>query len=164
MKRIDLSLVGGLLLILLGLLFGLQNFGIIESAMVWLWVVFFGAGGLGFLYVFLTNREQWWAIIPACSLGGLAVLIALSMLFPRFGGVFGRTLFLGAVGLSFWIIYFLKRDYWWAVIPGGVLFTLALLPLLSEFVDGLIVARFLKRVKELLENPVELILSAGDRA
>ena len=139
MKRIDLSMVGGLLLVLLGLLFGLQTFGLIESAMVWLWVLFFGAGSLGFLYVFLTNREQWWAIIPACSLGGLAVLIALGMLFPRLGGAFGGTLFLGAVGLSFWIIYFLKRDFWWAVIPGGALFTLALLPLLSEFVDGLIV-------------------------
>jgi hypothetical protein len=139
MRKIDLSMVGGLLLILLGLLFGLQTFGLIESAMVWLWVVFFGAGSLGFLYVFVTNREQWWAIIPACTLGGLSVLIALGELFPRLGGAFGGALFLGAVGLSFWIIYLLKRDFWWAVIPGGALFTLALLPLLSEFMDGMVV-------------------------
>ena len=35
-------------------------------------------------------------------------------------------MFLGTIGLSFWVIYLTRRDFWWAVIPGGALMTLAL--------------------------------------
>ena len=35
-------------------------------------------------------------------------------------GAWGGALFLGSIGLAFWVIYFVRRDFWWAVIPGGV--------------------------------------------
>jgi hypothetical protein len=37
-----------------------------------------------------------------------------------------------AIGVSFWIIYLTRRDFWWAVIPGGVLITVALIAGLGD--------------------------------
>jgi hypothetical protein len=40
------------------------------------------------------------------------------------------------LGLGFWVVYLVRRVYWWAIIPGGVLFTLALVAGLSETMAG----------------------------
>ena len=98
-----------------------------------IWLTLFGLGGLVFLWVFISNNENWWAIIPGFTLLGLAALIGFG---DRMGAL-GGALFLGAIGLSFWVIYILKRDFWWAIIPGGTLFTLALVAGLSEWLPGL---------------------------
>ncbi len=37
----------------------------------------------------------------------------------------GGSIMLGAVGLSFFMIYIFHHEHWWAIIPGGVLMTLA---------------------------------------
>ena len=114
-----------ILLILAGFLLLLQNFGILPFAFDLLWALIFGAAGLAFVAVFAGDQRNWWAIIPGFTLLGLGGLIGLSVIFPRAAGVLGGTLFLGAIGLSFWVIYLVRRDFWWAVIPGGTLITLA---------------------------------------
>lgn len=119
--------VGGALIVV-GLLFLLQNFGLLGGLDNLIWVVLFGGGGLVFLSVFAVNRDQWWAVIPGFTLLGLSALIA----FGDRLGTWGGALFLGAIGLSFWVIYFVRRDFWWAVIPGGVLITLAFVAALSD--------------------------------
>ncbi|MFQ5812924.1 MAG: hypothetical protein ACE5I2_07030 [Anaerolineae bacterium] len=43
---------------------------------------------------------------------------------------------MGGIGLAFWVIYFQKREYWWAVIPGGVMFTVALIAGLDAVFEG----------------------------
>jgi len=48
----------------------------------------------------------------------------------------GGVLFLAAIGLAFWVIYFTKRELWWAVIPGGAMFTLALVAGLESVFEG----------------------------
>lgn len=126
-NRSALAIGGGL--VILGLLFLLQNFGFLGSLESLVWVVLFGLGGLAFLYVFASNREQWWAVIPGFTLLGLSAVIG----FGDQMGAFAGALFLGAIGLSFWVIYFVRRDFWWAVIPGGVLMTLAAVAALSEY-------------------------------
>lgn len=118
----------GALLIVLGLLFLLQNFGVFGGLENVIWLVLFGAGGLAFLWVFLSNQAQWWAIIPGFTLLGIALLIG----FGERLGTWGGALFLGAIGLSFWVIYLLHREHWWAIIPGGALATLALVAGLSD--------------------------------
>ena len=135
MKDNRVSIGIGLLLVIAGALFLLQNFGVLGSFDQLLWVVLFGGGGLAFVGVFLGDREQWWAIIPGFTLLGLAGLIAFG---DRLGAL-GATLFLGAIGLSFWVIYAIRREYWWAIIPGGALVTLALVAGLAEAVPGLAV-------------------------
>ena len=122
----------GALLIVLGILFLLQNFNLLGSFESILWLAIFGIGGLVFLWVFFSNREQWWAIIPGFTLLGLALLVG----FGDRLGAWGGAIFLGAIGLSFWVIYVLRRDFWWAIIPGGALVTLALVAGLSDLIPN----------------------------
>ena len=139
MKRFDartVNTVGAILLIVVGILLLLQNFGILVGVVALIWSLIFGVGGLIFLYMFLTDRTQWWAIIPGFTLLGLAALITLDQFLPRVGDALGGTLFLGGIGLAFWVIYFLNREHWWAVIPGGVMFTVALIAGLDAVFEG----------------------------
>ena len=136
MKRFDVRTVGAILLIVVGILLLLQNLGILGGVVALIWSLIFGVGGLIFLYMFLTDRTQWWAIIPGFALLGLAALITLDQFLPRVGDALGGTIFLGGIGLAFWVIYFLNREHWWAVIPGGVMFTVALIAGLSSIFEG----------------------------
>ena len=87
---------------------------------------------MGFLAALARNRAHWWAAIPGCALLGIALLIALDDLAPTLTSDWGGPLFLGMLGLGFWVVYLVRRVYWWAIIPGGALFTLALVAGLSE--------------------------------
>lgn len=133
------TIILGALLVIIGLVFLAQNFGLFGGLENLIWVVLFGAGGLAFLYVFAVNRENWWAIIPGFTLLGLAALIGLG---DRLGAL-GGALFLGAIGLAFWVIYVLRRDFWWAIIPAGALTTLAVVAATADRVDGMVVGGFL---------------------
>lgn len=118
-------LFGGLL-VLAGIIFLLQQLfhwpvgGVLFSTL-------FAAGGFVFLFVFLRDHTKWWALIPGLTLLGLGLLIAMSDLFPRFADHFGAALFLGSIAIAFYLILFFKRDFWWAIIPAGVLTTIALI-------------------------------------
>jgi hypothetical protein len=128
MRRIDPRLIIGSLLILGGLLTLLDNLGIIKSAGDIFWGLIFGAGGLAFLYLYITNRSNWWALIPAFALLGLSASSLLSSWLDQWSGL----AFLGGLGLSFWMIYFTGRERWWAIIPGGVLITLGVISVLGN--------------------------------
>ena len=43
---------------------------------------------------------------------------------------------MGSISLAFWLVYFSNRNNWWAVIPAGVMLTLAVMPIISEQVSG----------------------------
>ena len=85
----------------------------------------FAIAAAAFLYVLIKNHENWWAAIPGMVLLGLAVLIAAGAFFPSFEANFGGSLFLAFIGLAFLVVLLVKLDNWWAVIPMGVMFTLA---------------------------------------
>jgi hypothetical protein len=134
-KQIWRFIVAGFL-ILLGVGTLLSNLNILPwdiTTMQWFWLLVFGGAGVAFVVVYLTNRENWWAVIPGFTLIGLAVLI--SDILPDNGDI-GGAIFLGMIGLSFWVIYAQKRDFWWAIIPGGVLVSLALMILFSGVLSG----------------------------
>jgi hypothetical protein len=137
MKRNSVSVGIGLLLVLAGGLFLLQNFGIVRFAWNLLWTMLFIAGAAAFLVVFVSNsHDNWWAAIPGFTLAGLSGLIAMGTLFPWMADRFGGSLFLGSIGLAFWAVYAVRREHWWAVIPGGVLFTLAFVAFLGSAEDS----------------------------
>lgn len=137
MKRFDLTMIIGIGLIVVGGLFMLQTFGVVEGMLPLLWILVFIASGAIFLYFFWNNREHWWALIPGFALIGLGGLIAISEYGPRELENLAATLFLGSIGLSFLIIYAINREHWWAIIPGGVLMSLALMVGLEELLgDG----------------------------
>ncbi|MFH1634127.1 MAG: hypothetical protein ABIG63_08965 [Chloroflexota bacterium] len=133
MKRFDLRIIWGGLLIVAGGLFLLQEFGIVSGAWDIIWIFLFGIAGVGFLYLYLSDRTQWWPLIPGVSLVSLAALILIEEFFP--GITWGGAIFLGGIGLSFWLIYLTNREAWWAIIPGGVLLTLAVVAAFESVAD-----------------------------
>ena len=138
MKRTELNALWGVLLIAGGALFLLQTLGIVSQGADLVVALLFGAGGMAFVYLFLRNHAQWWAVIPGFALLGLATLMVAEQVLPgKLGGMVGGPIFLGALGLSFWVVYLNQRDHWWAIIPGGVLLTLALVASVDEFSSGM---------------------------
>jgi len=135
MKKFDVRVIGGILLIAAGVLFLLEELGILTIGDL-VWPILFGAGGLVFLYVFMSNRAQWWALIPGCTLLGLAGLMAWEQLAPESAGEWGATFFLGGIGLGFLLITLNNREFWWAIIPAGTLFTVALVAGLASVLEG----------------------------
>jgi hypothetical protein len=140
-------IVLGVVLIVLGVLALLQNLGVfdffdllpyisIESGDVIgtaLVTLLFAGIGMIFLIVFVVNLQRnWWAVIPGFTLMGLAALIA----FGNRMGEAGAGMFLGAIGLSFLVIYLVRRAFWWAIIPAGVLCTLAVMVSLGSTLPG----------------------------
>lgn len=120
------STLWGVLLIALGAFFLLQVTGIFGALSGLFWSLAFAAGGAVFLYVFLTNlHTHWWAAIPGFTLMGLAALIFYDRFAPPFFADLGAAMFLAAIGAGFLIIFFTNREQWWAIIPGGVLFSVA---------------------------------------
>ena len=136
MRRFEVRVVGAILLIAVGILVLLQNLGVLAVDLALLWALLFGAGGVVFLYVFLTDRTNWWAIIPGFVLLSIAAIIALDQFAPQISESWGGALVLGGIGLAFWVVYLTSRENWWAVIPGGVMVTLALVTAISSVVEG----------------------------
>lgn len=133
MKK-DLSrFIFGALLVLAGILFLLQEFHVLGSAFEYLWVILMAAGAGVFLWVYFTKPEQWWAIIPGLTLAGLT-LVGLENLIPGIpAGNWTGAVFLGCIGLAFWLVYLRGPQHWWAIIPGGVLVTLAFVAGVDSF-------------------------------
>jgi hypothetical protein len=136
MNRFDPRLGLGVLLILGGILFLLQNFNLIPSDLGWLWSIVFAVVGAGFLSVFVANRAVWWPLIPGLVLLDLAVLILLGELAPGFAGRWGGAVFLAGLSLPFWAIYLVSRINWWSLIPAGVLATLGAVAALGPEEQG----------------------------
>lgn len=134
MKRFDLRILWGGLLILAGGLFLLQEMNLIPSAWDFIWAFVFGIAGCAFLLVYWTNRTQWWLLIPGLSLLSLGIFMLFEEILP--GADWIEAIFLAGIGLSFWLIYALNRENWWALIPGGVLVTLAVVAGIEPFVGG----------------------------
>jgi hypothetical protein len=126
-KRIDFRILLGILLIFGSILGFLELQGVLTDASAFFWAIAFGVAALVFLYIFFTDRNNWWAAIPGFTLAGLS---AASFL-PEGLGWDGLA-FLGGIGLGFWAVYFSGRERWWAIIPGGVLVTLGIVSMLSE--------------------------------
>lgn len=120
----------GVILIAAGILFLLSNLGMFEIR-GWLIGGLFCLGGLFFLNVFFENRVNWWAIIPGVILLDIGGLIVLSTLFPGQMGRLGGAFFLAGISLAFWLVFLRTRENWWAIIPGGILLTLASITLVD---------------------------------
>ncbi|MCC7360403.1 MAG: hypothetical protein IT317_13050 [Anaerolineales bacterium] len=137
MKRLDMRLIAGVLLIAGGIFYLLTNLGIIRWGGL-VWAGAFAIAALGFFAAVVNNRQQWWFIIPGMTLLALAALISLDYFAPALSEQLGGPLFLGGVGLSFLAIYVMDRKLWWAIIPAGALLTLAAVAGLenSESING----------------------------
>ena len=125
----------GVLLIIGGIIFLLENLGIVAIGEAF-WGILLGVAAIGFLSVYLTNRENWWALIPGMILLSVSALIILNTIFPGGTGELGGVIVLGGIGLAFLLIYLTNRENWWAIIPAGVMLTLSIVVLLGEVITG----------------------------
>jgi len=147
MKRIDLRIVFGALLLLGGALALLQSLGYLADASSFFWGSVLLLAGLAFIALLI--RGHWWSAIPGFTLAALGSLIFLPDSLHELGG----AIFLGGIAFSFWYIYFTDRvGRWWALIPAGVLTGLAVLVIASTrygqysgaiFLGGISIAFFL---------------------
>lgn len=130
-------LIWGLSLIAIGAFFLLQQLGWFGNVQLPFWAFAFGLLGVIFLVTFVSDRRQWWALIPGCIMLGLSVIIVNSEneFLPE---AQAGALFLFSIGLPFLLIYLVDRRQWWALIPGGVLTVIALLTMVlsSREVSG----------------------------
>ena len=124
-SKLFLPIVGGVLLILAGVIFLLNNLGMIALNWEMLIGPVFALGGLAFLVVFILNTDDWWALIPGFVLIAIGVISFMGQNMDSVADRWSGAIFLGLLGLSFLLIYLFHRDNWWAIIPGGVLLTLA---------------------------------------
>ncbi|MCS6827203.1 MAG: hypothetical protein NZ553_11365 [Caldilinea sp.] len=124
--RSDHQMWWGALLILLGVFLLLQATGILGALSDLFWALAFTAAGSVFLYTFLTAvQERWWAALPGFTLLGLAATIFYGRFAPPLLAGVGGAIFLGSIGLGFWAVFITNPRRWWAIIPGGVLVSLA---------------------------------------
>jgi hypothetical protein len=121
----------GLLLILGGVLLLLDNLNIIEGSNLF-WMIFLALLGVLFIGVFVSDRINWWALIPGIILLSVAILIGLATWVERFNETLGGAIVLGGIGLSFLVIYLVNHANWWAIIPAGVMFTIAVVAGISD--------------------------------
>ena len=131
---------GAALILIGGLFLAQQIFGLELHLGALIFASIFALGGAAFIFVLASHKENWWAAIPGMVLLGLAVLIALGQLLPEVARVCGGSIFLAFIGAAFLIVFLVKRDNWWAIIPMGVLFTLALAAWIGSVFNGMAVA------------------------
>src|SRR6185436_11864633 len=92
----------------------------------WIGSMFLFLIGLSFLIVYLNNRTRTWALLVAYILGVLGIAPAMASGGGDTAAYFG-SVFLFAIALPFFNLYFRSADKWWAIIPAGVMTTLSVI-------------------------------------
>lgn len=120
----------GLALIVMGVLFLIERLGVLPFGLNF-GMFLFGAPAVLFLLVFVSDRRQWWALIPASALAGLTLVVFNSEahLMPDEQAA---SLFLFSIGVPFLLIFAFDRRKWWALIPGGVMTVIAFMPTFAD--------------------------------
>ncbi|MCS6993586.1 MAG: hypothetical protein N2117_11080 [Anaerolineales bacterium] len=132
MQRLNFRTILGAGLILLGGLMLLEQMNLLQGVSSLFWGLALFAGAAYFVMFLLQNvRSHWWAVFPAAALAGIGGATLLPQALSRWESTF----FLGTMGAGFFVVYWLERNRWWAIIPGGVLLTLAALAPLND-VEG----------------------------
>jgi len=135
-KWLESRLIWGLLLILAGVVFLVQNLFHFELGGLF-WTFAFGVAGLMFLSVFLGNRTYWWSLIPGFTLLGIGATILIGSYFPFLDRFLGGAFVLGGIGVAFLAVYLADQRNWWALIPAGVMLTLTLVVISDNLFIGL---------------------------
>lgn len=132
MKWLESRVLWGSLLVLGGVMFLLQNLGILPLGDLF-WGVLLALASVFFFSIFFQNRDNWWAIIPAFAMFFIALVVILNWVAPDLADHWSGTLVLGGIGISFLAIFWLERELWWTLVPAGVMLTLAVVTSLGEF-------------------------------
>ncbi len=112
------ALIPAYVLIAIGIIISLSEWNVVGDDLIAPFILTIIA--LPFLVVFLRNRENWWALIPAYVLLVIGAMIALielqvldDLLIPAY--------VLLAIALPFFVVFVRNSKHWWSLIPGGIL-------------------------------------------
>jgi len=92
----------------------------------WIGSLFLFLIALSFFVVYMNNRARQWALLVAYILFVLSIAPAMASGRGDTAAYYG-SVFLFAVALPFFVVYFRMEENWWAIIPAGVLTTLAII-------------------------------------
>ncbi|MFL7791223.1 MAG: hypothetical protein AB8I69_03710 [Anaerolineae bacterium] len=122
------ALIPAYVLIAIGIIISLSEWNVVSDEIIAPFILSIIA--LPFLVVFLYNRGNWWALIPAYVLLVIGVMVALidlqvlsDLLIPAY--------VLLAIALPFFVVFVRNPKHWWALIPGGILTIIGLSFLLA---------------------------------
>ena len=126
MKILSSRIFWGMVLVIGGILLLLDTFGVFKGGALF-WTIISAGVGLLFLSLFGINHDHWWALIPGIVLLTISALIGLHSFLPGFSGTkLSTTILLGGIALSFLLVYIAERSNWWAIIPAGIISTIAI--------------------------------------
>ncbi len=130
------NMVWGLALIIAGVLFLAQNYGLMETISPQVWVYFFAfLSIIFFASYFYSGISMWGWLFPACISGGLALTMQLGL--SGTSGSYVAAPILFGVAIPFGVTYLLKpRERWWALIPTWVLSSIAVVVLIADSARG----------------------------
>ena len=132
LRFLSSRILWGVVLVLGGIALLLQNLDIFKSAGSLFWSVVFLLAGAAFFSVYIENHLHWWAFIPAFTLVGLGLSSLLDLVLPALRVDLGGALFLLGISIGFSAVFVVNRQHWWAVIPAGVLATLAVVSVVDS--------------------------------
>ena len=135
MKAATASIIAGTVLVLAGVLLLLDALRVVDTAVL-VWPFIFGTAGAAFLAVFSRSRDNWWAAIPGGVLLGLAAVTAATQLWSGAAGDWPGSVFFLFISAGFAAVFLRERAHWWALIPCGVMLTLAAVVALPPALDG----------------------------
>lgn len=96
----------------------------------WIGSLFLFLIALSFFVVYLNNHTRTWALLVAYIMFVLSIAPAMSSGGGDIAAYFGAV-FLFAIALPFFVIYFRSPENWWAIIPAGVMTTLSVITTLA---------------------------------
>ncbi|HOU13241.1 MAG TPA: hypothetical protein PKZ84_08985 [Anaerolineae bacterium] len=111
------------------LLIALVEWDILPDPFIAIYVL--AAIALPFLVVYVRNRENWWALIPAYVLLAIAVMIGLTE-WHILPDTFIATYVLLAIALPFVVVFLRDHNSWWALIPAYVLIAVGVMVALID--------------------------------
>lgn len=135
MKRLSEAAGWGLFLLLAGVFLLLKNLDVFGVWGELAWAVIYALAGLSFLILFFIDTQRWWRAIPAFTLLGIGAGLFLTWRNVELGE-WAPSLVLAGLALSFWAILIVRKEHWWALVPAGVLTTVAILLGLWTRLDG----------------------------
>lgn len=136
MKQKRVNLLWGLILILAGIIFLVEQLGLIPDLAAVVWTLLFaGASVLFFVTYFTAGIHEWGWLFPATITAGLAATIWLAEMGVE--ETLAGAVFMASVSLPFWLVFVIgRRENWWALIPGWATAVITLVILLADRVAG----------------------------
>lgn len=123
------ALIPAYVLLAIGAMLLLTEWNILPDAFIATFVL--TAIALPFLVVFLRDRANWWALIPAYVLLVVGIMVPL-LDYNVLTDLWVPAYIMFAIAIPFFVVYLWDPKEWWPLIPGGIMAVIGSAFLLSS--------------------------------